>query len=127
MRPGSGISALSPNRQQLIASTLTSNSLNRYSTAQMRYTESHEMHGTPKDSTTRRRFGVSYLSDNTVVSGHNYGYIGIVHDTGRDGPDQFKTLYFKLSHSGTGELSTASPPDNRLGQPNHVLQLHIAS
>jgi hypothetical protein len=69
----------------------------------MRYTESHEMHGTPKDSTIRRRFGVSYLDDNTVVSGHNYGYIGIVHDTGRDGPDQFKTMYFKLSHTGRGE------------------------
>lgn len=62
------------------------------------------MHGTPKDSTIRRRFWVSYLDDNTVVSGHNYGYIGIVHDTGRDGPDQFKTLYFKLSHTGKGQF-----------------------
>lgn len=104
----SGISALSPNRQQLTTSTITSNNLNRYSLAQMRYTDSHEIHGTPRGNTVHRRFGVSYLNDTTVISGHNHGYIGIVHDTGRDDPDQYRMLYFKLNHSGRGEFFSAS-------------------
>ena len=47
----SGVSALSPNRQQLTTSTITSNNLNRYSLAQMHYTDSHEIHGTPRGNT----------------------------------------------------------------------------
>jgi len=108
IKSDSGVSALSPNRQQLTTSTITSNNINRYSLAQMRYTDSHEIHGTPRGNTVHRRFGVSYLNDTTVISGHNHGYIGIVHDTGRDDPDQYRMLYFKLNHSGRGEFFSAS-------------------
>ena len=125
----SGVSALSPNRQELTTSTLTSNNLNRYSMAQMRYTDSHQIHGTPNGNTVHRRFGVSYLNDTTVVSGHNHGFIGIVHDTRREDPDQYRTLYFKLSHSGRGEFffHRFFPCDHSLKEFDHCLQSHTPS